>query len=150
MERGDGILELVVRNALDSLAAAVDAIDIAVADILRAPAIACRKRALVHPLTGRARCIVGEAILAQETAAPVRFELAAVVSCCPARAAVAALPSPAALRDLDPITDTGLRSAVGAGLGIKRAFAIFEEGRDRKNAGSGKSVSVRLDIGGRL
>src|SRR3546814_6639306 len=55
MERGDGILELVVRNALGSLAAAVDAIDIAVADILRAPAIACRKRALVHPLTGRAR-----------------------------------------------------------------------------------------------
>src|SRR3546814_16635426 len=74
MERGDGILELVVRSALDRLAAAVDAINIAVADILRAPAIACWKRALVYALTGRAWRIVGEAILAQEAAAPVRFE----------------------------------------------------------------------------
>src|SRR3546814_15210979 len=30
--------------------------------------------------------------------------------------------------DLDPIDDTGLRSAVGAGLRIERAFAIVEEG----------------------
>src|SRR3546814_2179246 len=96
--------------------------------ILRAPAIACWKRALVYALTVRAWRIVGEAILAQEAASPVRFECAAGVSCCPTRAAIAALPGPAALRDLDPIDDTGLRSAVGAGLRIERAFAIVVEG----------------------
>src|SRR3546814_17949324 len=90
MERGDGILELVVRSALDRLAAAVDAINLAVADILRAPAIACWKRGLVYAPTVRAWRIVGEAILAQEAAAPVRFGCPAVVSCCPPPPAITA------------------------------------------------------------
>jgi len=46
MQCDRGILELVVRGALDRLAAAIDAIDIAVADILRG-AVCCREWAFV-------------------------------------------------------------------------------------------------------
>ena len=126
MERGDGILELVVRSALDRLAAAVDAIDIAVADILGGT-VGTRKRALVDALPGLAGVSVSEAFLADEAAGPLAFDVGAVGRRFAGDAGVVALPFPAGPGDRDAVDHAGLRIGIGADLGIERAIAIVRK-----------------------
>src|SRR3546814_14220520 len=60
---------------------------------------------------------------------------------------------PGELKEAGPVTATDSRIAViGAGIvGVACARALQRDGReDRKSVVSGKSVSVRVDLGGRL
>ena len=67
MERGDRMFELVIGRALDRLAAAVDAIDIAIAHILRG-VVGIGQRAFVNALPGLARRFFGETFVADKPA----------------------------------------------------------------------------------
>ena len=127
MKRGDRILELVIRGALDRLAGAVDAVDIAVADILGCFGIACRKRAFVNSLPGLTWRAVSKAFLAQEAASSLVLDLSAIARRCSRGAAIASLPSPAGPRYRYAVDNPCLRRAVSADLGIERAVAVVRQ-----------------------
>ena len=117
VERDNCVLELVIGLALDRLARAIDAIDVAVTDELACIGRLVRDWAIIDPLPGPTG-LTRKAVFAHQRAAGRAFQRVAVLSLRKLGAGITARPRPAGLGDRDTIDDPGDRIAVCAGFGV--------------------------------